>query len=84
MKENSRAATKQLSLSELRDQAGLTIAQAAAWLRVSTGHIWNAEHGLSRLTCEEETGLRGYYFAQIKERLVRLADGLAMRDGGDQ
>jgi hypothetical protein len=63
--------------AELRIHAGKTIAEAAQWLRVSHGHLGNAERGLSKLTPAEEADLCAFYLESIRERLARLARAAA-------
>jgi len=48
----------------------------AFWLGVSSGHLWNAENGLSRLTAEQESSLYSFYKLRITKRMKQLAAAL--------
>jgi len=65
-----------LGLFDLRDQASLTLQQAADWLRVSRAHLWNVEQGSAKLTPDQDLDLRTFYLARISERMQRLVASL--------
>lgn len=63
---------KHSPLRGLREQSGESIHRMAFWLGVSSGHLWNAENGLSRLTPEQESALYSFYMLRIAERVKQL------------